>query len=70
MRVFVRDKNRLNGLGKFNIEVSEGDFEDIHSLEAALQGVDRLMLIGRDNPNQVKQHSNVIQVAKKWVLDA
>ena len=65
VRVFVRDENRLGDLKNENIQVAEGTFEDMESLEKALEGVDRLMLIGRDNPDQVQQHLNVIQTAKR-----
>src|SRR5699024_909234 len=54
--VFVRDENRLGDLKYENIQVAEGTFEDMESLEKALEGVDRLMLIGQDNPDQVQQH--------------
>ena len=65
VRVFVRDENRLGDLKNENIQVAEGTFEDMESLEKALEGVDRLMLIGQDNPDQVQQHLNVIQAAKR-----
>src|SRR5699024_10306577 len=65
VRVFVRDENRLGDLKNENIQVAEGTFEDMESLEKALEGVDCLMLIGRDNPDQVQQHLNVIQAANR-----
>src|SRR5699024_9823347 len=65
VRTFVRNENRLGSLKGSDLEVAVGTFEDMSSIEKAVKGVDRLLLIGRDNPEQTEQHNNVIKAAEK-----
>jgi len=45
-------------------EVAVGSFDDERSLASALDGVETVFLIGRDNPDQVEQHGRVLDVAQ------
>lgn len=62
----VRDKaagERLRGRG---VEVHEGDYTRGETLDAALKGIDRLLLISSSELGQrVTQHRNVIDAAKR-----
>lgn len=65
VRAFVRNEDAFKDLHHASLEVAVGTFEDEKSLEKAVEGVDRLFLVARDNPNQVIQHENVIKVAER-----
>lgn len=53
VRAFVRNEQALNDLKSSSLEVAVGTFEDVKSIERAVEGVDRLFLVARDNPDQV-----------------
>ena len=66
----VRSKEKAADLG---VEAREADYEDPQSLDAALNGVDTLLLIsGSEVGKRAAQHSNVINAAKKsgvkWIV--
>ncbi len=65
VRAFVRNEQALHDVDYSKLEKAVGTFEDIDSLENAMAGVDRLFLVARDNPDQVKQHENVIGAAER-----
>ncbi len=59
----VRSPEKAADLG---VTVRRGDYKDIASLDSALQGVDKLLLISsNDLGNRVADHKNVIEAAKK-----
>ena len=66
----VRSKAKAADLG---VEAREADYENPQSLDAALDGVDTLLLIsGSEVGKRAAQHSNVINAAKnngvKWIV--
>lgn len=66
----VRSKEKAADLG---VEAREADYEDPQSLDAALNGVDTLLLIsGSEVGKRAAQHRNVIDAAKKngvkWIV--
>ncbi|WP_126173129.1 SDR family oxidoreductase [Altericroceibacterium xinjiangense] len=62
----VRDPAKLSDYSGKGIDVRQGDYDDPASLGAALEGVDRLLLIsGNAVGERERQHGNVIQAAKK-----
>lgn len=66
----VRSKAKAADLG---VEAREADYEDAPSLEAALAGVDTLLLIsGSEVGKRAAQHRNVIDAARKngvkWIV--
>ena len=62
----VRDPSKLSNYAAKGIEVRRGDYDDPASLESALAGVDRLLLIsGNALGERPRQHKNVTDAAKK-----
>jgi len=59
VRALVRKPTKLGG-----VETAVGDFNHPDSLRSALNGVDTLFLAGRDNPDQVEQHTRVLDLAR------
>ena len=62
---FARDENKADHLREKGIEVRIGTYDDISSLDVAMQGVEKLLLISGNGPNRLQQHKNVIAAAKK-----
>ena len=62
----VRDGSKAAGLKEKGINIRIGDYEDESSLNKAMRGVDKVLLVsGLDMGKIVKQHQNVIDAAKK-----
>ncbi|OUJ72877.1 SDR family oxidoreductase [Hymenobacter crusticola] len=62
----VRDPQKAADLSQQGVQVRQGDYSDLASLEAAFQGVDTVLLIsGDDLANRAQQHKNVIDAAKQ-----
>jgi uncharacterized protein YbjT (DUF2867 family) len=59
----VRDPSRATALS--GAEVVAGSFEDDASLARALDGVDAMLLAGRDSPDAVAQHRRVLDHARR-----
>lgn len=65
VRALVRTPEKATGLASSQVTVVRGDYDDPESLRAALDGVDRLLLIsGSEVGNRVPQHTAVIDAAK------
>lgn len=62
---FARDENKVTHLKEQGIEVRIGTFDDTASLENAMQGVDKVLLISGVDPHRLQQHKNVVDAAKK-----
>jgi NAD(P)H dehydrogenase (quinone) len=61
----VRTPSRVADLADRGVQVREADYVQPQTLDAALDGVDRLLLISSGEAGQrVAQHTNVIQAAK------
>ena len=65
VRVLTRDPSKAKGVEGKNVELVKGDLGDTKSLEAALQGVDKLFLLAAAGPDMAKQEKNAIDAAKK-----
>ena len=62
----ARDENKAADLKAKGIDIRIGNYDDTQSLERAMQGIDRVLLIaGTDEDNRVRQHQNVVDAAKK-----
>jgi NAD(P)H dehydrogenase (quinone) len=62
----ARDPAALSNYAMKGVEVRQADYDDPASLDAALQGVDRVLLISGNAVGQRgRQHGNVIAAAKK-----
>src|SRR5438477_5881491 len=62
---FARDENKANHLKEKGIEVRMGTYDDISSIDLAIQGIEKLLLISSNGPNRLQQHKNVVDAAKK-----
>ncbi len=62
---FARDENKANHLREKGIEVRLGTYDNISSLELAMQGIDKVLLISGNGPTRLQQHKNVVDAAKK-----
>jgi len=62
---FARDKNKTQHFKKQGIKVRFGDFDDINSLNHAMHGIEKVLLISTVAHHRYQQHQNVINAAKK-----
>jgi len=61
----VRTPDKATDLAARGVQVRQADYTDRTALEAALQGVDRLLLVsGSEVGQRVAQHTNVLQAAR------
>lgn len=62
----VRDESKASDLKEKNVNIRVGNYDDTASLDKAMQGIEKVLLIaGTDEENRLRQHSNVVDVAKK-----
>jgi NAD(P)H dehydrogenase (quinone) len=62
----VRDESKAADFKARGVDIRLGSYDDISSLEQAMQGVEKVLLIaGTDEENRVRQHQQVIAAAKK-----
>lgn len=65
VRALVRSPEKAGDLASDRISVVKGDYDDSATLPAALEGVDRLLLVsGSEVGKRVTQHKAVIDAAK------
>jgi uncharacterized protein YbjT (DUF2867 family) len=63
VRALVRDPSRATDLS--GAEIIAGSFEDEATLTRALDGVNTMLLAGRDSPDAVAQHRHVLDQARR-----
>lgn len=63
--VFARDKDKAKHLIEKGIEVRIGTFDDVTSLDKAMQGIDKVLLISTIDHHRFQQHQNVVEAAKR-----
>lgn len=62
----VRDESKAFALKEKGVTLRVGNYDDSASLDAAMQGVEKVLLIaGTDEENRLRQHRNVVDAAKK-----
>jgi NAD(P)H dehydrogenase (quinone) len=62
----ARDPTALQAYDQLGVQVRKADYDDPESLKAALQGVDRVLLISGNAVGQrERQHGNLIDAAKE-----
>jgi NAD(P)H dehydrogenase (quinone) len=62
----VRDEIRASALKEQGVDIRVGSYDDPASLDKAMQGVEKVLLIaGTDEEKRLQQHQNVIDAAKK-----
>jgi NAD(P)H dehydrogenase (quinone) len=62
---FARDENKAKHLREKGVEVRIGTYDDISSLDLAMKGIEKLLLISGNGPTRLQQHKNVVAAAKK-----
>ncbi|MEC0184740.1 SDR family oxidoreductase [Paenibacillus peoriae] len=63
---FARDQSKAASLKDKGIDVRIGNFDDVASLESAMKGIHKVLLISSNDHGQLlEQHKNVIHAAKK-----
>lgn len=66
LAALVRDAGKATDLAEKGVTIRVGDYNDTASLEQAMRGIDKVLLIaGADEDKRVQQHINVIEAAKK-----
>ncbi|SDT68221.1 NAD(P)H dehydrogenase (quinone) [Mucilaginibacter mallensis] len=61
----VRDEDKATALKAKGIDVRIGDYDNRHSLDEAMKGIDKVLLVsGLDTSKLVEQHRNVTDAAK------
>ena len=62
----VRDEGKAVDLKSKGVDIRVGDYDDIASLDEAMRGVDKVLLISGGNAhNGIQQHQHVVDAAKK-----
>ena len=62
----VRDEQKAAGLKEKGVVLRLGSYDDVASLDKAMQGIKKVLLIaGTDEEHRVQQHQNVVDAAKK-----
>jgi NAD(P)H dehydrogenase (quinone) len=62
----VRDEHKAAHLKDAGVDIRVGDYDDTSSLEKAMQGVTRVLLIaGTNEERRVQQHQSVVEAAKR-----
>ncbi|BAZ08406.1 hypothetical protein NIES4071_02110 [Calothrix sp. NIES-4071] len=65
IRGLVRDLKKGAFLEAQGVELAQGDFSQLESLDIALQGVEKAFLVSSNLPNQVELECNFIDAAKR-----
>jgi NAD(P)H dehydrogenase (quinone) len=62
----VRDETKASALKEKGVDIRVGSYDDTASLDKAMQGIERVLLIaGTDEDKRLQQHQNVVDAAKK-----
>lgn len=62
----TREERKAADLKERGVAIRVGNYDDTASLDRAMQGIDRVLLIaGTDEHNRVQQHKQVVDAAKK-----
>ncbi len=66
LAALVRDESKASDFKAAGVNIRVGHYGDPASLETAMQGIERVLLIaGTDEEHRVQQHQNVVDAAKK-----
>ncbi|AUD05817.1 SDR family oxidoreductase [Spirosoma pollinicola] len=66
LAALVRDERKAADLAEKGVTIRVGSYDDKASLDRAMQGIDKVLLIaGTDEDKRVQQHMNVVDAAKK-----
>ncbi len=66
----VREESKGAAMRSKGVHLVVGNYDDIHSLEAAMKGIEKVLLISStDEGNRMQQHRNVVDAAKKMGVE-
>jgi uncharacterized protein YbjT (DUF2867 family) len=65
VRALVRDKAKASFIGDAGFELAEGDFDRPETLDAALEGVERALLLTPPSPQTFEQQRSFIEAATR-----
>ena len=65
VRALVRTPQKAASLQGMGVELVEGDFESVESLDRAMQGVDKAFLLSAISPKQTEWQANFVEAAKR-----
>ena len=65
VRVFVRDASKAQPLKDMGVEVVVGDLDQPETIDAAVQGADKIYLLTWNGPTQAQHAENVIEAARR-----
>lgn len=67
LAVSVRNPEKAAGLAARGVDVRQGDFDKLETLDTAFAGVDRLLLISADGDNEtrIRQHTSAVEAAAR-----
>src|SRR5206468_5345029 len=64
-RVLARDPAKAAALLGDDVEIARGDFNDLASLEEALEGIDAALLLSAPTPDTVEVQQRFVDAAKR-----
>lgn len=65
VRVMVRSPAKASAFEQHGFEIVQGDFDNRESLDAALAGVERALMLPPPDPQMVERQSNFIKAARR-----
>jgi uncharacterized protein YbjT (DUF2867 family) len=65
VRILVRNPEKARDLQKLGVEIAMGDLDNPESIDRALQGVEKALLLPANSLQQVQQERNFIDAAKR-----
>jgi uncharacterized protein YbjT (DUF2867 family) len=65
VRILVRNPEKAGDLQKLGVETATGDLENPESIDRALQGIEKALLLPANSLQQVQQERNFIEAAQR-----
>ncbi len=65
VRLFVRNLEKAKSLNLAGVELAEGNFEDLRTLDVAMRGVERVFLLTPQHPQQARHQGDIIEAAQR-----
>jgi uncharacterized protein YbjT (DUF2867 family) len=65
VRAFVRDESKAQPLKDMGVEIVVGDLDQPETIDAAVEGVDKIYLLTWNGPTQAQHAENVIKAARR-----
>lgn len=63
--VLARSAEKAKALADKGVQVRIGDFDDIPSLDQAMQGIEKVLLVSTVDHHRLQQHKNVVDAARR-----